>query len=221
MLVKRSASGVGSAEITDSERRHADAIKFGEVKEVDYAKASVRVLIGDEEEEGGHLITGWLPMAGGRARGDADWHPLEVGERVMVLSESGELQNGMVLPAALYSDEDPAPGDKAGLWRKRFADGAVLEYDRESGELGFTAISKATIAVGEASIVIDGSAITLTAGGQTFKLGGSGIESSGKIKGDNGLEIAGGGFTHDGKDVGKAHRHSGVATGGGQTGAPV
>lgn len=208
ILGARTKAGVGAPEITDSERRHADQIKFGTVHEADYDKARVRVLIGDEEDEDGHLITGWLPMAGGRAKGDADWHPLEVGEEVMVLAESGELQNGMVMPAARYTSDNPAPGDKPGLWRKKFADGATLEYDRDSGELGFTAMSKTTIKVGGATITVQDGSIVLSAGGQTLTVGGAGAVSSGKIRGDGGLEVTDGDFVHKGKNVGFDHKHT-------------
>jgi phage baseplate assembly protein V len=165
MLMARGPSGVGSPEITDSERRHADVVKFGRVAQADYAKAAVRVTIGDEDDPDGHLVTGWLPMAGGRAKGDSDWHPLEVGERVMVLSESGELQNGMVLPAALYSDEDPAPGNKAGLWRKRFQNGAEISYDRDSGSmmLDATGAGTVTLKAGGCLLVLADGVITIKA----------------------------------------------------------
>jgi phage baseplate assembly protein V len=205
----RGASGVGNPEVTDAERRAADAVKFGHVHEVDYAKARVRVLIGDEDDEDGHQITGWLPMAGGRASGDADWHPLEVDERVVVLSEAGELQNGIVLPAAIYSDETPAPGDKAGLWRKIFADGASIEYDRDTGAFLVEAISTATLRVGESSVEVTEEAITLTVGGVSMTISGEGVA------------IEGGSITHDGKNIGKDHKHSGVQAGGAQSGEPV
>lgn len=151
----RGRHGVAHPEVNDSERRHADQIKFGKVHEADYAKALVRVMIGDEDDEDGHLITGWLPMPGARARKDREWHPLEVGEAVVVLSESGETQNGVVIPAGIYSDEDPAPGDKAGLWRKLFEDGGVVEYDRDSGEFLVDAKTKATIKVGDSAVTVE------------------------------------------------------------------
>lgn len=213
--------GVGAPEVTDSERRLADLIKFGEVKEVNYAEARVRVMIGDEDDDEGHTVTGWLPMAGARARGDSDWHPLEVGERVVVLSESGELQNGIVMPAGIYSEEDPAPGDKAGLWRKRFQDGSTVEYDRETGEFKIDAKTKQTLMVGDATITVQDGSIVLSAGGQSLTLSAEGITSSGKIAGEDGLAITGGTFTHDGKNVGKNHTHSGVQTGGGISGGPI
>jgi phage baseplate assembly protein V len=211
LMMERGAGGVGSPGMNDLERRSADSIKFGVVREVDYSRKppSVRVAIGDEEDDEGCLLTGWLQFGGGRARGDSEWHPPEEGEKVVVLSESGEVQNGIVLPLGLYSDDDPAPGDKAGLWRKSFADGAKLEYDRDSGELTFEAMSKGTVQVGDATLAIVSGSITMTVGGVSLQISSSGVA------------ISGGSVSHDGKNVGKDHRHSGVQAGGAQTGAPV
>lgn len=192
VMFGRGANGVGSPEITDGERRSADAIKFGIVKEVDYAKARARVIIGDEEDPDGHLHTGWLPFGSLRARGDREWHPPESGERVVVLSESGEVQNGVVIPLGLYSDEDPPPGDRAGLWRKTFADGGKIEYDRATG--GFVVEGK--------------SDVTLKVGGVTLKVSASGVE------------ITGGTVKHNGKSIGDDHKHTQVQSGGAVSGPP-
>lgn len=209
ILTPRGRHGVGHPEITDGERRHADQIKRGTVHEADYEKARVRVLVGDPDDDEGHLITGWLPMPGARSRNDSEWHPLEVGEGVIVLSESGELQNGVVLPAGFYSDENPAPGDKAGLWRKLFQDGGVVEYDRDSGEFLVDAIAKATLKVGDATAVVTEDAITLTVGGVTLEVS------------DGGVAITGGQVTHNGKNIGASHSHGQVEPGGGVSGPPL
>lgn len=209
MMFGRDGAGVGNPEMNDSERRHADVVKFGVVAEARYTNPpAVRVRIGDEDDADGHLVTGWLPMGGGRARGDADWHPLEEGERVVVLSESGELQNGMVFPAALYSDEDPAPGDKAGLWRKKFADGGVIEYDRETGEFLVEAEAFATLRVGDSELRVESGKITISVGGVALEVSGSGIK------------MTGGTVDHDGKNVGKTHTHGGIQSGSGFTLSP-
>lgn len=192
LMFGRGASGVGSPEVTDGERRSADTVKFGTVKEVDYAKARVRVIIGDETDPEGHLHTGWLPFGSAKARGDREWHPPEEGERVVVLSESGEVQNGVVIPLGLYTDEDPPPGAKAGLWRKEFSDGGKIEYDRESG-----------------AFVVEGkSDVTLKVGGVTFKVSATGVE------------ITGGTVKHNGHDIGDTHKHTGVQAGGAISGPP-
>lgn len=214
ILGARTRAGVGAAEITEGERQTADVINVGKVHEADYAKARVRVLIGDEDDENGHLITGWLPMPGGRARGDSEWHPLEVGERVVVLAEAGELQNGVVIPAGLYTDEDPAPGDKAGLWRKRFSDGGSVEYDRATGAFKVNAKTSAELAVGSASIKVEAGQILLSVGGTTLKVSSSGVDVTGSFK------AAGGDFKHENHDVGYQHRHINTMSGSGTSGPP-
>jgi phage baseplate assembly protein V len=194
--------------MTDAERRIADLIRFGQVNEVDYAGARVRVMIGDPDDDENHTITGWLPMAGGRARGDREWHPLEAGERVVVLSESGELQNGIVMPAGIYSSEDPAPGDKAGLWRKSFSDGGVVEYDRESGSFMVDAKTKASLKVGDGLVELTASKLTLKMGDLTLEIGG------------DGFAFSGGQITHDGHLIDKSHKHTEVQPGGALSGPP-
>lgn len=224
IVTGRGRSGVGNPEISDGERRGADVVKFGTVSEADYPGARVRVTIGDEDDADGHLETGWLPMAGQRAGGDSDWHPLEVGERVMVLSEGGELQNGIVMPAGLYSDDNPAPGDKAGLWRKKFSDGGAIEYDRETGEFLVNAKTKATLQVSDTTAIVEDGTITLkvadttitvTDGTITLAVGGTKLEIS-----SSGAVFTGGTVTHDGKAIDKTHVHLGVTAGSGVSGVP-
>jgi phage baseplate assembly protein V len=238
LVFGRGASGVGHPELTEMERRHAGHIMFGRVAEADYTKALVRVAIGDEDDEEGHLLTGWLPLGAARAGGDREWHPPEVGEHVVVLSESGDTPNGIVIPGGFYTSDSTAPGDRAGLWRKSFKDGATIEYDRDAGAFLIDAKSKATLKVGDSTVVMKGgSKITLTvgdcaiemsngtlklsAGGQTVTLSGAGVASSGKIAGQDGLDVQGGSFKHNGTNVGATHKHLGVQTGSGTSGAPM
>lgn len=221
---ERHRTGVAGFTASDTERRQAGAVTFGKVQEVDYAKARLRVLVGDEDDDEGHLITGWLPMPGARAGNDSDWHPLEVNERVAILSESGELQNGVVIPAGLYNDDFPAPGNKAGLWIRKFQDGGQITYDRDTGEWLIEGISKATTKVGESTVVTEPDKVTATVGGGvatikddeiTLTVGGVTLKVS-----SSGVDITGGTVKHDGKDIGKTHKHTGVTAGGGISGPP-
>lgn len=207
-IFDRHRTGVAGFGASDSERRHAGAVEFGKVHEADYSKARVRVLIGDAEDPEGHLITGWLPMPGARARNDFDWHPLEVGEDVAVLSASGEIQNGLVIPAGVYSDANPAPGDKAGLWRRRFQDGGLIEYDRDAGEWRVKGMSKITLEVEQSTITVKADSIVLKVGGVQLKVSATGVS------------VTGGSMSHDGKNVGDDHKHTGVQPGGGMSGPP-
>lgn len=65
----------------------------------------------------------------------------------------------------------------------------------------------------------------ITYGGATIKLDGNGLSISKdgvtvSISG-NGVTITGGAVKHDGKSIGKDHKHTDVETGGGQSGPPV
>lgn len=178
MMIQRDAGltgGVGSPEMTEAERRVTDLVRHGRVIETKYDDPSaprVKVGIGDPDDEGGYIKTGWLPIMVGRSN---EWSPLKVGESVTVLSEAGEIQAGVVVPGAIHNEEMPAPGDRVDLWRKQFADGSVIEYDEAAGALKFTAKTKVDVQVGDASIHIEDGSIVLSAGGETYTIGsGSG-----------------------------------------------
>ncbi len=132
--------GVGDPETTDLDRRAQDVVKFGTVKEVDYKRSppAYRVAIGDESDEDNYILTDWLPAGGGRAKGDTETHFLEVGEKVVLLSEGGELSTAQVLPGGTFTaenDDEKAGADKAGIWRKKFKNGAEISYDRNTGDM--------------------------------------------------------------------------------------
>jgi phage baseplate assembly protein gpV len=119
-----STGGVSDPEASDIDRRAQDVVKFGRIEEVDYKRKppSYRVGIGDKSDEDNYILTDWLPATGGRAKGDRDTHFLEVGEKVALLAEGGELSTALVMPAGQYTEEEDEKEttDKAGVWRKIF-----------------------------------------------------------------------------------------------------
>ena len=96
-------------------------VRLGTIAEVDVVKARVRV-------KSGELLTTWLPWLALRAGAEREWNPPTVGEQVVLLSPSGQLAQGIVL-TGLFSETNPANGDRAGLHRTTYRDGAVIEYD--------------------------------------------------------------------------------------------
>jgi phage baseplate assembly protein V len=123
-------SGVGGREATDHARRLSNVARYGTVAEADYSGETagfpaIRVSLQD-----GAILTDWLPWFSPRAGRDRVWDPPEVGEVVMLLAPSGELTNGVAIPG-LFSDGN-ANGDRAGLHRRTYDDGTVVEYDRDS-----------------------------------------------------------------------------------------
>ena len=114
-------------EKSDLERRMNGIVCFGTIHTVDYTKAKARVRLGDN-------ITGWLPWVTGRAGPAREWWPFEPGEQVMVLSPSGEPDQGWIL-GAVPCRQFPAPAASPDIHRITYPDGAVLEYDRGAHHL--------------------------------------------------------------------------------------
>jgi phage baseplate assembly protein V len=165
-----STGGVGDPEATDHDRRTQDVIKFGRIKEVDYKRKppSYRVEIGDAKDEDNYILTDWLPATGARAKGDRETHFLEVGEKVALLAEGGELSTAYVMPAGQYTEEDDEKEttDKAGVWHKTFKGGGKISYDRETGDWNIEGLDDKgtmTLKSNGCSIVFKDGTITLKA----------------------------------------------------------
>lgn len=105
-------------------------IRFGVIAAVQMVPPRVQVKTGE-------LTTAWLPWLALRAGSDREWDPPTVDEQVILISPSGQLANGVVI-TGLPSDNIPANGDRAGLHRRTYADGAVIEYDSIAHHLNAT-----------------------------------------------------------------------------------
>jgi phage baseplate assembly protein V len=105
-------------------------IRFGVIAAVQMEPPRVQV-------KTGKLITAWLPWLALRAGADQEWDPPTEGEQVILFSPSGQLANGIVV-TGLFSDHIPANGNRAGLHRRTYADGAVIEYDSVAHHLNAT-----------------------------------------------------------------------------------
>ncbi|SHO57762.1 phage baseplate assembly protein V [Vibrio quintilis] len=86
---------------------------------------------GQVKVQDGELNSTWLDRAVDRAGENRAWHPLDVGEQVVVLCPSGDLTMGIII-ASLYQDQHPAPSSNEDLESKVFKDGSVISYDRKS-----------------------------------------------------------------------------------------
>lgn len=175
-------------------------IRFGLIAEVQHVPPRVKV-------ETGGILTTWLPWLAWRAGADREWDPPTVGEQVLLFSPSGQLANGIAV-TGVFSDLIPTNGDRAGLHRRTYADGAVVEYDSVAHHLS----------------------AVLPDGGTTELISTGGIHVIGDIT-HEGNYIQTGNQTVTGqvtvtKDVVAAgislvtHTHGDVQTGSGKTGAP-
>jgi len=113
--------------LADLFRRFENLIREGVISAADYDNHLFRVRIGEIE-------TGWLRCLSTRAGKDKAWHPVSVGENVLVLSPSGDYANGIIVPS-LFTGNNPAPSNNPRTRLFKFSDGAVIEYDSKSHAL--------------------------------------------------------------------------------------
>lgn len=214
-------------DMADLSRQLENLIRIGTVAEVNHATRRVRV-------ESGGLRTGWLKWRVGRAGATRHWDPPTVGEQVLILSPSGELANGIVLPG-IYCDDHDSPSNSPSEHVMDFPDGARITYDHANGALSATGIQTALVQAAQSvtadtpmthvtgNVVIDGDThmkgTLLVDGLITYKAGMTGEG------GDAGTEITGT-ITHNGGQLSSngvvlhSHTHSGVVPGGANTGGP-
>jgi len=170
------------------ERQMHNIALLGTVADANYATARVKVAIGD-------LVTGWLPWLTHRAGNDVNWDAPEIGEQVLVLSPSGEIGNGIVVPA-IYQDAHPANGNTPDTTNRTYQDGAVVSYDRAAHHLS------ATLPAGATTALVSDGGISITGD----------IAVTGKITSTGDMIAAGISLDH--------HVHGGILPGGANTGVP-
>ena len=194
-LARAAAILRGMTDIAALSRLIENLIRLGTVAEVDHGSlqdkrpARVRVQSGD-------LLTGWLPWTALRAGTTRDWDPPTVGEQVLVFSPSGQTAQGIAI-TGLFSALIPANGDRAGLHRRTYPDGAVVEYDSEAHQL----------------------LATLPTGGRVEIIAPGGFKLQGDVDIDGLVTV-----TRDVVAAGISlvkHPHGGVQSGNAQTGAPT
>lgn len=175
-------------------------LRLGTVAEVDHQAARVKV-------QSGRLLTGWLPWLTLRAGDDREWNPPTVAEQVVLLSPSGQTANGVAI-VGLFSDQHPANGDRPGLHRRTYRDGAVIEYDSIAHHL------RAILPEGGSTELVSTGGITITGDithqGNYTQTGNQTVAGTVTVSDDvlaAGISLV-------------THTHGGVMPGPGATGAP-
>jgi phage baseplate assembly protein V len=159
----------------------------------------------------GDNTTDWLHWLTARAGRSRSWSAPSVGEQVLVLCLGGELDTGFVLPG-VFSDNNPAPSASADALHWSFPDGAVIEYEPDTGALIATGIQAALIKAA-VSITLDSPLVKCTnkLKTATFELTGGGT-----MKGN--MQHSDGSLSSNGKVL-HTHKHKGDS--GGETGGPL
>lgn len=151
-------------DVVELARRLENLIRNGTIAEADYPAARVRVKY-DVDANGSDVLTGWLPWSTSRAGSAIDWWAPEVGEQVTVLSPSGDMALGVVLPS-IYQTAHPAPTNDPNKRLVNFGDGSFVEYDRTAHKLTVTVNGGDTVlnTTGNLDAAVGGNA-TVNAGG--------------------------------------------------------
>ena len=195
-------------------------IRIGTVAAVNLDDGTCRV-------DTGNNTTAWLQWLTARAGKTRTWNAPSVGEQVLVLCLGGELDTGFVLPG-IYSDDNPAPSASADALHWSFPDGAVIEYEPNTGALSATGIKTASIEAAD-SISAKTKVVVVTAG-EKITLDTPLVECTQKLKAAS-FELTGGGtmkgnITHSGGSltsngvVSHSHTHGGIERGGSNTDGP-
>ncbi|HGW1783330.1 TPA: phage baseplate assembly protein V [Klebsiella pneumoniae] len=112
-------------------------IRTGVIVETDLDTGRCRV-------QTGGIFTDWLQWLTHRAGRSRTWWAPSVGEQVLLLAIGGELDTAFVLPG-IFSDDNPAPSASADAWHVAFPDGAVIEYEPETGALTVSGVKTADV----------------------------------------------------------------------------
>lgn len=192
-------------------------IRTGIVTDVNLDEGLCRV------QTGGMQTTwlNWLTCRAGRSR---VWWAPSVGEQVLLLAIGGELDTAFVLPG-IFSDDHPAPSASPDAIHVAFPDGAVIEYEPESGALTVTGIKTADVTASdsitatvplvlvkaETRITLDTPEVVCT---NKLTTGTLEVQKGGTMRGN--IEHTGGTLKSNGVQV-DDHGHGGVERGGSWT----
>ncbi|HCM6045181.1 TPA: phage baseplate assembly protein V [Klebsiella aerogenes] len=125
------------ASIQELARTIRNMIRTGVIVETDLDTGRCRV-------QTGGIFTDWLQWLTHRAGRSRTWWAPSVGEQVLLLAIGGELDTAFVLPG-IFSDDNPAPSASADAWHVAFPDGAIIEYEPETGALTVSGVKTADV----------------------------------------------------------------------------
>lgn len=203
--------------IQELARAIRNLIRSGVVTEVDTVQGVCRV-------QSGGIQTTWLNWLTTRAGRSRTWWAPSVGEQVLLLAIGGELDTAFVLPG-IFSDDHPAPSASPDALHVSFPDGAIIEYEPESGALTVSGIKTADVTASESitatvpvvlvkaetRITLDTPEVVCT---NKLTTGMLEVKKGGKMTGN--IEHTGGTLTSNGVQVDN-HAHGNVQSGGSWT----
>ncbi|MFT7086970.1 MAG: phage baseplate assembly protein V [Rickettsiales bacterium] len=152
----------------DLGRRLANVIRIGSILEIDYELAKARVEIGD-------LETDWLVWINSNSSANNSWNPPQIGEQVVLLSPSGELNQAVILPS-LYKNN--APENLANIQSFTYQDGSKVTMNHDDEGKGTLTLDLTK----DMNINIGGNATITVVGDAKISAVNIDIEASGNAK---------------------------------------
>jgi phage baseplate assembly protein V len=183
------------------ERRNRNRKRTGTVTEVDYKKGLARVQF---SKQGGKPFLGpWMPWKEVAAGGIKSHIPPTVGEQVDVVSESGDLTDG-VIDMSTPSNANPRPHD---------------------GPEAVITKGNSRVTIGDDAFDFKTNNVNVQTDATNLKSPTISIEGDIRLKGNLFVEgntaLTGGAISHNGKNIGHDHRHEDVEPGVSLSGPPV
>lgn len=216
-----------NAEVSELNRQLNNVVRIGTIKQLDLANARAKVSVAG-------CTTDWLPWGTNRAGKRRDWSPPVIGEQVILFAPYGDLGQA-VIGQSIFQDDHTAPAASADQETTVFPDGTTFEYDSAtntytqtvagSGNWVFNLkdaqINTETATVAASTSVTLDTPDTYCTGNLTVAKSLTMGQEGGTATMKGAVAIEGPSLTHNGKNVGSSHSHSGVQPGGENTGAPV
>lgn len=216
-------------------------LRFGNITEVDTAKGYARVTFTDDG-----IVSDWLQFLTLGAIKDNFSHTFSINEQVACLMDENS-EEGVIL-GALNNDKTPPNNAGDGIFRVKFEDDSVIEYNRNSnkytldikGKINITAQSEININA-QSEVNIDAISVNITAASvakitaPVIQLNGAvavggAITVTGTLSAPGGAPISGN-LEVSGQIKGATvvagvidlatHKHIGVTTGSGISGLPT
>lgn len=194
----------------EDRRRLHNSIIIATIAEINWEKYEMRVSRGE-------ITTGWLKFPAIISNTYRYYQPIRQGMQVIMTSASGDL-NGASVVGVLWKEDIPPPAlpvaKRPVTELVEFDDGSFIKYDKDTGTLEVE-MTKGDVKLKAKNIKIEAE--------QNLELKAQDIELQAKnvkVQASK-IEFLSASFTHNGVNVGSAHKHTGVMNGKGVTGNPT
>ncbi|MEB4676095.1 phage baseplate assembly protein V [Enterobacteriaceae bacterium G50] len=127
-------------------RRLNNIVKRGTVHSVQLKPPRVRVLFGTDPVNNTEHVSAWLPWYTRADSGCQEWSVPAVGCPATVLSEGGDLRNGVALAGLITDDMSPA-GENGDVYATRYGTDARVAYDAAAKAMAVSLPEGATLSI--------------------------------------------------------------------------